>query len=212
MGASTSTFVADDERNDVDRANLNKVRTATWAIYGTGLGLWVLGFAIFFIYLFRNHTYQATGSNAQTFMSKCFPYIAGFLFGILLLGLNLGIASTQETIGDYANEKAEYEELAKTSFYLVAAIFAFGQVLLDLNKKVVRAVLPLLMLVVFFSVALVLPVIWVSTVDATQTIYLKHTKTVFSSYGFAFMVAVLAIIFFRRHDLVATVAPIHIEG
>ena len=31
-----------------------------------------------------------------------------------------------------------------------------------------------------------------------------------SSYGFAFMVSVLAVIFFRRHDLVATAAPLRI--
>ena len=192
-----ATFVADDDRNDVDKQNLGSVRTATWCIYGVGLGLWILGW---FLYIYM----------ARPEYELRFPYLAGFLFGALLLSLNLGIASTQETIGDYANEKAEYEELGRTSFYLVAAIFAFGQVLLDLNKKVVRSVLPLLMLVVFFSVALVLPVIWVATTDAKQTIYLKHTKTVFSSYGFSFMVCVLAIIFFRSHDLVATAAPITI--
>lgn len=129
------------------------------------------------------------------------PIVAvGFGFTLLLLLIN-AVTAQQETIGDYASERNESIGLDRNAFYIIGTILTFSSLIKDHRGEEVRGLLPLIMAGIFFAVINVLAPVWVSTTDPRETIYLKHVRTVSMLWGMGFVVATLALLWFRGSSL-----------
>lgn len=117
-------------------------------------------------------------------------HLLGLLFGVALLGTNAALAD-EETVAGYACEKAEANDLERISFYLVVALFSFGSLLGALDKSVVAHVVPLIIATLVAAVVLVMPPIWLSTVNPRPIILMKHVKSVSSIAAASFMLTAL---------------------
>lgn len=182
MGIGTSADVANayvpsDDNADIDPNNAG-VQTYAIVIYCVGIVLWLIMWHFMVGY-------------RESFLGNKKPMLLGFFFAIVYLCVNAWL-STEETIGHYSNEKAEAHELDRNSFYIVASLFTFSQLLAAHQGNSVREALPFIMAGLFFSVFMVLTPTWVSTIDPKQTIRLKHTKTVFTIWGIGFIVSILS--------------------
>jgi len=117
-------------------------------------------------------------------------HFIGIILILGLFGLN-GYMAWQETIGSYGHEKAEASALGRDAFYLVAAVFSLTTMMHAMQPALVRSLLPKLMLAVFFGIVMVLAPVWVSTVESTPTIMVKHIKTAFMLCGMGFLTMAL---------------------
>ncbi len=182
MGIGASADAANAYVPTADGADVNpdnqEVRTGAVVTYVAGIVLWLV-------------MWQFMVGYRESFLGAKRPMLVGFFFALAYLGVNAYL-STQETIGLYANEKAESHELDRNSFYIVASLFTFSQLMSAHQGATVKEALPFIMAGLFFSVFMVLTPTWVSTVDAKQTIRLKHARTVFTIWGIGFVVSILA--------------------
>lgn len=171
--------------SDEDPVKDTAVEAWSATIYVAGIVVWVLVWALFM-----------GKATFNLFTSKTRAMHLGFLYTLVLFGVNIW-GATQESVGDYAVEISEFDRLQRNSFYLVASLFSFATILNTMSNtgsssKSISHVVPLLIMVLFFSGACVLSPVWVSTTDPRPTIYMKHIKTVCSIIGQGFMVAALA--------------------
>lgn len=180
--AQTSTSVPPGD-HDLDQVNRKPVQDFAVRTYAVGIALWVLIWVAGFWSLVRKAPFVLLGA----------------FFGLAVLVLNL-LTCRSETIGTYEVENAELRSLEGNSFYVSAALFAFGSFIMAVPAEAVtvRRALPLLMLCLFATVCVVLAPVWTSTVDPIDTIKTKHIKTVSTIYGIALLTATLALVFFYK--------------
>lgn len=162
--------------SEEDAASVRRFAKITYAV---GIGLWCLLWLAFMYSM----SWEAPAA------------LLGFAFGLVVLLLNL-LHSGVETISTYEAEVSELRSLEGNAFYISAALFAFGSVVVAVQDEhaSVRRLLPVLMATLFFTVCVVLAPVWNSTVFPVDTIKEKHVKSVAAIYGLALMATVLAVI------------------
>jgi hypothetical protein len=171
-----------ENEEDVDQEHLADLRRFIRNTYAVGILVWTLAWLLMLHFsLLYNHPVLWTG----------------YAFGLLFLTLNGWISTRDETIGSYAAEKSEMDRLERNAFYTVAALFAMGSLMASIqtNVAVIATVFPFLIMVIFLVICTTMAPLWLSTVDAIQTIRHKHIKTVLICYGMGFMVTALCILF-----------------
>lgn len=131
----------------------------------------------------------------------------GPVFGVLFLAAN-ALLSQYEVIGlgSGAQERADANTVTVQSFYVVAALFAYAQLLTTVHGAAATPPLSWFVGVMFFAVALILPPLWFSTdADAAESIA-KHARSACMTIGISLLVGILAFSYAKAPD-VSTMLP-----
>lgn len=117
----------------------------------------------------------------------------GVAFGVAFMAGNT-VLSQFESIepGAGTTEREDARAVSTQSFYVVAALFAFAQLLASVHGAAATPPLRWFVGVMFFAVALILPPLWFSPDADAAEVVAKHARTACMTIGLSLLVAILA--------------------